>query len=52
MKKISADIVRREGGPTDLPALTEAQKAELAALPRKSESRPPSLDAGTLVPPQ
>lgn len=32
MKKISADIVRRKGGPGDLLALTEAQKAELAAL--------------------
>ena len=32
MKTNSADIVRREVDPADMPALTEAQKAELAAL--------------------
>ena len=31
MKKNSADVVRYEGDPADLPALTDAQKAELAA---------------------
>ena len=32
MKKKSADIVRHEVDPAELPALSEAQKAELAAL--------------------
>lgn len=32
MKKSSADLVRHEIDPADMPPLTEAQKAELAEL--------------------
>jgi uncharacterized protein (DUF4415 family) len=38
MKKKGADIVRYESDPADMPALTDAQKAELAALTARPDS--------------
>lgn len=38
MKKSSADIVRHKVDPADMPALSEAQKAELVALAARPDS--------------
>jgi len=47
MNKNSADIVRYESDPADLPALTDAQKAELAALAAQSDG---DIDYGDIPP--